>query len=148
MSLRSFLHTVKWFCVLLYNSHNLTSVICLHTVFSIWPIHRTLSGASTPGQSGPGSNSNEEVLHVSQISKAGASPSDNLVSYPGHSLAGGGSYPSTEMQSVCSTAPADWAVKQKRTIKIIFKFENNQSNEMLLKNPIFLHKQKLIPECS
>ena len=32
-----FLHKVKWFQVLLYNSHNLTSVICLHTVCSIWP---------------------------------------------------------------------------------------------------------------
>ena len=47
------MHTVKWFEVLLYNSHNLTSVICLHTVCSIWPIDRTLSGATTPGQGGP-----------------------------------------------------------------------------------------------
>ena len=30
------------------------------------------------------------------------------MSYPGHSL-GGGSYPSAEVQSVYSTAPADWA---------------------------------------
>ena len=33
--LSSFLHTIKWFQVLLYNSHNLKSVICLHTVCSI-----------------------------------------------------------------------------------------------------------------
>ena len=39
---------------------------------------------------------------------AGTSPSDCLVSYPGHSL-GGGSYSSAEKQSVYSTAPADWA---------------------------------------
>ena len=80
MSLSSFLHTVK----LLYNSHNLTSVICLHTVCSIWPIDKTLSGATNPGQSEPGSNGNEGVLHISQISKSGASPSDGFMSYPGH----------------------------------------------------------------
>ena len=32
---------------------------------------------------------------------------DGLGSHPGHSF--GESYPSAEMQSVCSTAPADWA---------------------------------------
>ena len=36
----------------------------------------TLSGATTLGQSWPGSNGNEEVFHILQISKAGASPSD------------------------------------------------------------------------
>ena len=68
-----------------------------------------LSGAITPGQSGPGSNGNEGVLRIPQSSStAGNSPSDCLVSYRGHSL-GGGSYPSAEVQSVYSTAPADWA---------------------------------------
>ena len=51
---------------------------------SIWPIDRTLSGATTPGQSGPGSDGSEEVLHIPQI--IGTSPSDYLVSYLGHSL--------------------------------------------------------------
>ena len=37
---------------------------------------------------------------------AGASPSDYLVSYPGHSL--GKSYSSAKTQSVNSTALADW----------------------------------------
>ena len=41
----------------------------------------TLSGATTAGQSGYESNGNERVLHIPQISKAGASPSDCLVSY-------------------------------------------------------------------
>ena len=36
----------------------------------------------------------------------GTSPSDCLVSYQGHSL--GESYPSAEVQSVYSTAPANW----------------------------------------
>ena len=52
MSLSSFLHTVKCFQVLLYNSHNLTSVICLHTVCFIRPLDRTLSGATTQCRSG------------------------------------------------------------------------------------------------
>ena len=49
---------------------------------------RALSGATTPGQSGPGSIT-------------GTSPSDCLVSYPGDSL---------EVQSVYSTAPTNWAM--------------------------------------
>ena len=48
-----------------------------------------LSGATTPGQSGPGSDGNEGVLHIPQSSSiAGTSPSDCLVSYSGHSLGG------------------------------------------------------------
>ena len=40
-----------------------------------------------PGQSGPGSNGNEGVLHIPQSpSITGTSPSDCLVSYPGHSF--------------------------------------------------------------
>ena len=67
-----------------------------------------LSGATTPGQSGPGSDCNEGVLRIPQsFSITGTSPSDYLVSYPGNSLVG--SYPSTEMRSVYSTAPAVWA---------------------------------------
>ena len=52
---------------------------------------KTLSGATTPSQNGPGSDGNEEVLRISQSSSiTGISPSDFLVSYPGHSLVGGG----------------------------------------------------------
>ena len=70
---------------------------------------RALSGATMRGQSGPGSNGNEGVLHIPQgPSITGTSPSDCLVSYPGH-LSGEGSYPSAEVQSVYSTAPDDWA---------------------------------------
>ena len=57
---------------------------------SVWPIDRTLSGATTQGQSGPGSNGNESVLRISESSSiSGASLSDCLMSYPGHSLVGG-----------------------------------------------------------
>ena len=43
--------------------------------------------------------------------KSEASPSDCLVLYAGHSLRGGGSYFSAEMQSMYSAAPADWTSK-------------------------------------
>ena len=49
-----------------------------------------LSGATTPGQCGPGSNGNEGVLRIPQSSStARTSPSECLVSYPGHSVGGG-----------------------------------------------------------
>ena len=57
----------------------------MHTVCSIWPIDIILSGTTTPGQTGPWNNGNEGVLHILQIFKAGASPSDSLMPYPEHS---------------------------------------------------------------
>ena len=56
---------------------------------SIQPIDKALSGATTQGQRGPGSNDNEVVLHIPQSSSITETlPSDCLVSYPGHSLGG------------------------------------------------------------
>ena len=53
-----------------------------------WPIDRTLSGVTTPGQSGSGSNGNEGVLGILQsFSITGTSPSNYLMSYPGFLLA-------------------------------------------------------------
>ena len=76
---------------------------------SIWPIDRTLAGATILGQCGPGSDGNEGVLHILQSSGiTGISPSDCFVSYPGHSL--GGYYPFEEMQLVYSKDQADWAI--------------------------------------
>ena len=70
---------------------------------SIWAINRTWSGATTQGQNGSESDGNEGVIYLPQSSSiTGISPSDCLVSYPGHSL--GESYPSAEKQSVYSTA--------------------------------------------
>ena len=66
------LHTVK-------ASNN--SILFVGTHFK-YPIDRTLS-------SGPGNDDNEWVLHISQISKTGASPSDGFVSYTGHSFGDG-----------------------------------------------------------
>ena len=56
---------------------------------SIQPIDRTQPGATTLGQSGPGTNDNEWVLSIPKSSCiTGTSPSDFLVSYPGHWLVG------------------------------------------------------------
>ena len=43
----------------------------------IWHIDRTLTGTTTLGQSGPGSNSNQEV-YIPQSSKTGTSLSDAI----------------------------------------------------------------------
>ena len=73
-------------------------------ISSIWPIERTLSGATTPGQSGAGRYGREGVLRIPQSSSiTGTAPSDCLVSYPEHLLG------ELEKQSVHSTDPADWA---------------------------------------
>ena len=56
---------------------------------SIWPLDRTLSGATTPNQSWAGSDDNQTVLRIPQSSCiTGTSLSDCLVSWPGHSLGG------------------------------------------------------------
>ena len=57
-----------------------------------------LPGATNPGQSEPWSDGNEELLRIPQSSSITVtSPSDYLESYP-----------FAEMQSVYSTAPADF----------------------------------------
>ena len=81
--LELFFHTVKWFQVLLYNIHNITSVICLHTVCSIWSTDRTLSVSPTPVQW-------RSTPHSPKIR---AWPSDGLISNPGHSMGSGGLAP-------------------------------------------------------
>ena len=62
----------------------------------------------TPSQSGHRNDGNEGILHIPQSSSiTTASPSDCLMSHPGHSL--GVSYPSADMHLVYSTAPANLA---------------------------------------
>ena len=70
-----------------------------------------LSGATTPGQSEPGSNDNEGILRIPQSSSiTGTSPSDCLASYNQNTRWEAGSYPSTEMQSVYSAAATDLVI--------------------------------------
>ena len=65
-------------------------------------------GETTLDQSGSGSDGNERELRIPQsFGITGTSTSDYLVSYRDHSLRE--SYPSAEVQSVYSTAPANWA---------------------------------------
>ena len=100
-------HTVKCFQVLPYNSHNLTSVIRLHTICSIWSIDRILYSATTLDQSRLRNNGNERVLHIPQISKA-ESPTIRWFNVISRTLIGS-SYTCVEMQLVYSTYPANWA---------------------------------------
>ena len=87
----------KHFSLALVSSLNIKTVLFQVIQFSIsmqyssfWHINRTLSGATTPGQSGPWSDGNEEVLHIPQSSCIpGTSPSNCFVSYPGHTFGGG-----------------------------------------------------------
>ena len=73
------------------------------------PTDRALSGATTLGQSGPGSDGNEEVLNILQTSSiTGTLPSDCLMSYPGHSW--GGLTPQQRFDQCILQAPANWAI--------------------------------------
>ena len=91
---------------------------------SIWPIDRTLSGATTPCQSGPGRNGNEGVLRIPQSSSiTGTSLSDCSVSYLGHFLEK--SHPSAEVQSMYSTTPTNWAITESK----IMYYQNNMQNK-------------------
>ena len=77
---------------------------------SVWPIYRTLSGATSRGQSGPGSNGNKEVLHISQKLQHYKSLTIRLFSVISRTLVGG-SYLSAQMQLVYSKA-GDWKMCQ------------------------------------
>ena len=70
-----------------------------------------------------------EVLCIPQSSSIpGTSQSDCLASYLGHSL--GEPYPTAEIQSACSTVPADWPCINICTPEIIVKSmeKNTQKN--------------------
>ena len=74
-------------------------------------IDKTLSDASTTGQSGPRSNGSGGVLHIPHNSSiTGASPSDFVVSSPENLLVMEMSCSSVEMQSLYSTSPANWVL--------------------------------------
>ena len=76
---------------------------------SIRSIDWTLSDATIPGKSGPGSDDNKGVLYITQSSKLPEdSASDSLETYPGQSLEK--LYSSAEMQSVYFATPDDCAI--------------------------------------
>ena len=72
-----------------FKQFNLALVICLYSVYksssSIWPINRTLSCTTTPGQSRPENDGNEGLLHISRkLQHYWSSPSDCFMSYQRH----------------------------------------------------------------
>ena len=76
---------------------------------SISPINMTLSGVTTPGLSGLGSDGNEGVLHIPQSSRiTGTSPSVCLVSYQDTHW---GDLTPLQRCRLYSTTPANWANK-------------------------------------
>ena len=75
----------RWFDVLLYNNHNLTSVICFHTVCSIRPIDRTLSAATTPGHIIPLLATKYLYFVLVLASLVHISPNRLIVLFPHHS---------------------------------------------------------------
>ena len=52
----------------------------------IWPVDGILTGTTTPGQSGTGSNGNEDVLYIPASSRTGVYLLDGLLSYPIHTF--------------------------------------------------------------
>ena len=75
---------------------------------SIWPIHRTLLGSTTPGQSEPGRDNNERVLRKPKA-PALLELHHQIISCHNQDTRGEwGGYFYEEMQSVYSTSPADW----------------------------------------
>ena len=77
--------------------------------YSVWPIDKTQSGATTLRQSRPGSDGNGGVLRIPQSSSiTAASLSDCLITYIDTRWRVF-FYSSAEMQSVYFIATADWA---------------------------------------
>ena len=89
-----------------YSVSSNSSVKHKYVVSSIESIDRVLSGATTTGKSGPGSDGNKDVLRIPQSSSiTGTSPSDCLVSYPGHSLVGNLTSPQRCSQCILQPQP-------------------------------------------
>ena len=78
---------------------------------SIWPIDRTLSDITTPGQSWPGSDGNEWYSAFPKTPALLEPPDRIVLCHIQDTSSGGWSYSSAEMPSVYSTAPAEWANK-------------------------------------
>ena len=80
----------------------------IRTLFSsIIPKDRTLSGATTLTQSEPGSDGNEGILLIPQSCKITRTSRLDCLSRTLVVCVWRGVHPSTEKQSVYSTAPAD-----------------------------------------
>ena len=100
------------------------------------------------GQGGPGSDGNEGALSIPQSSSiTGASTSDCLVSYLGHSLEE--PYPFVGMQLVYSTALVNWAVQPcsstDMAITWLFEFHSiSTSMGYSMPNPVYIYELYMI----
>ena len=63
------LHWYLLFCVIFFRDFLFALSPVEYTQFACWPIHITLTGTTTLGQSGPGSNSNEGILYLIRSSQ-------------------------------------------------------------------------------
>ena len=111
---------------------------------SIWPISRTLSGATTSGPSRTGIDSNEGVLCNSQSSSiTGALPWDCCILQPqpteppGHSLWGRGA-PLQRCCRVYSAAPSPSWRSYASSLSIFILFEKHSRFGIILSN-ILIH---------
>ena len=92
---------------------------------SVWPVDGTLTGTTNLGQSGPGSNVNEEVLHTPQIFRTRASPWDAVKCQTKDTPLGG-----IPLRRGYSQQPHQFSVLQHRNVcsiereKIRFKNKN------------------------
>ena len=77
---------------------------------SSWPIDQTLSSATSLSKSGPGSDGNEDLLNISRP-PALLDPHHQIFSVIFRTRFGGESHLSSDMQSVYSTAPANWVTE-------------------------------------
>ena len=90
---------------------------------SISPIDGTLTGTSTPDQSGPGSNGDQGCFTFPKIKGLEPDHQIHLSVIIGHLLVGGRFYPSAEMQSAYFTSPTDRAIYEKSVCKKGTKME-------------------------
>ena len=82
----------------------------------------SLPVATTPDQSGPGSDGNEGVLCIPQSFEIGVSLSDCLVSYLGHSLGGVGGLTPLQRFSRCILQPKPTGSRDFEFHKLMISF--------------------------
>ena len=101
-----------------------------------------LSGATTPGQSQPGSHDNVGVLCIPQSSSIiGTSPLDFLVSYTGHSL--DGVLPHCRKAVGVFYSPADWATWDSHKKMLLFKKgKKSETSVLKIESSILIHDKQ------
>ena len=110
------IQTIQFSIIFVYTQLNVKTVLFQTIQFSsIWLIDRSLSGATTPGQSGPGSIGYEGVLHTPQKLQHYRSLTIRLFNVISRTLVGGVLPLCWEMPSVYSTAPVNWATKERES---------------------------------